>query len=172
MGDWITKQTGSAGAYLYNNKENQVFLGVENKVQNKNLTLGVFTGVTNVGKNNAGLLVDLKESYKYEKSGILSNNVRIRNTFSEGSNSTQIRISPLTVNIPVSKKTSTYINPHFVGKYNYNTEKWTKSAGVFAGIEQKIGKASLAIEGQRYNLQDFKENDGNWGINIIYTQNF
>ncbi len=172
MGNWKLKQTGTAGTYIYNNNDCQMFLGVENKFQKNNLSLGVFTGLSNNGPNNPALLVDLKENYKYDKRGIFSNNVRIRNNFSDGSNSTQIRISPLTVTVPVGKTTTAYINPHLVGKYNYNTKNWTQGAGVFTGIEQKIGNASIALEGQRYNIQDWGKNKGNWGVNIIYTQTF
>ncbi len=172
MPDWEHKQSGSAGVYTYNDGSCQMFLGFENKFQNNNLSLAVFTGATNVGEDNAGLLVDLKESYKYDDRGIFNNNVRIRNTFSEGTNTTQIRVSPLTVTVPVGKTTSVYANPHYVGKYNYNTQQWTQGAGIFVGVEQKIGSSSIALEGQRYNIQDWNKHKGNWGINAIYTKTF
>ncbi len=172
MHDFEHKQSGTAGVYTYNDGSCQMFLGFENKFQNDGLSLAVFTGATNVGKDNAGFLVDLKESYKYDKTGYLSNNIRIRNTFSEGSNTTQVRVSPLTITIPIGKSTSAYVNPHYVGKYNYNTKEWSQGAGVFAGVEQKIGSSSVALEGQRYNIQDWNKNKGNWGINVIYTKTF
>ncbi len=172
MGDWDHSVNSSAGIYHYNTNNDQIFLGVENKFKNKGLTLGVFSGVTNTSNANPALLLDLKESYKYDSRGIFSNNVRVRNTLSDGTNTTQIRVSPLTVSVPVSKTTTVYANPHYVGKYNYNTKEWTQGAGIFAGVEQKLGNTTIAFEGQRYNIQDWNTNKGNWGVNVIFTQTF
>ena len=116
-------------------------------------------------------VLDFKGTLNYDKNGIFNQNLRVRNTVGIKSCTTQIRYSPLSVNIPAGKNTSLYANPHYVGKYNYKTDKWTNSAGVFAGVTQKIStKTSLSLEVQRYNLQDIKDNSGkNWGVNAIIS---
>lgn len=173
MGDWEHGQSVSIGTYTYNKSScNQLFTGMENKFKKDNLSFGIFTGVIGTSSDDPALLVDLKECYKYDDKGIFNQNIRIRNCASENTTTTQIRVSPLTVNIPLGKTTSAYVNPHYVGKYNYQTGDWTQGAGVFAGFEQKIGSTTVALEGQRYNLQDFNNHKGNWGVNLIVSKSF
>jgi len=173
MGDWEHVQSVSVGTYLYNKSDsNQFFAGMENKFKNDNLSFGIFTGVIGTSSGNPSALVDLKECYKYDDRGLFNQNIRVRNCFSEGCNSTQIRVSPITVTVPLGKTTSAYVNPHYTGKYNYNSGEWSQGAGVFAGVEQKIGSTTVALEGQRYNIQDFNNHKGNWGVNLIVTKTF
>lgn len=172
MGEWDHSVSGSAGIYHYNKGTDQMFLGLENKFKKDKLSLAVFGGVSNNSNNDPALLVDLKESYKYDNKGIFSNNIRVRNTITDGSNTTQIRVSPFTVNIPITKNTSAYLNTHYVGKYNYNTKEYNQGAGAFLGGEIKFGSSSLDVEVQRYNIQNWKKHAGNWGVNAIYTINF
>ena len=166
---------GSTSLSTYQNFDgtNLTIGGVEEKAKSKNGSAAVFLGIgTDFSKDVIGVL-DFKGTLNYDPNGIINQNLRVRNTVGTKSSATQIRYSPLSVNVPVGKNTSLYANPHYVGKYNYKTEKWTNSAGVFAGVTQKLSpKTSLSLEVQRYNLQDIKDNSGkNWGVNIIVSHN-
>ena len=116
-------------------------------------------------------VIDFKESNPYVKGGIVSQNLRIRTKFDDGFSSTQIRVSPCTVNIPVGERTTLYANPHYSGCYDYKDKEWNHSAGIFVGATQKLGEnVSISLEAQRYNLQDITDNDGgNWSFNAIVS---
>ena len=132
--------------------------------------LSTYAGLgTNFTGGNVGVF-DLKECNKYGNS-IVGQDVRIRTKFDENLSTTQLRVSPLTVNVPLNDKTSVYVNPHYVGQYDYKAKTWKNGAGIFAGDTQKLGKGmSISFEGQRYNLQDVSDNNGgNWSINAIFS---
>jgi len=141
----------------------------------KGASANVFTGIGTDFDNIRGI-IDFKGSVPYKENSILSQNIRFRNNLTKDGCSTQIRYSPLTATIPVSKDKTTniYINPHYVGKYDYNSGNYTHGAGVFAGASKKLNKnLGIAIEAQRYNLQDFKDNSGkNWSFNSIISYKF
>lgn len=164
---------GSTSLSTYQNFDgtNLTIGGVEEKAKSSNGSASAFLGVGTDFHKDAMVVIDFKGSLNYDKNGILNQNLRVRNTIGLKNTATQIRYSPLSVNVPVGKNTSIYANPHYVGKYNYKTDKWTNSAGVFAGVTQKLSpKTSLSLEVQRYNLQDIKDNSGkNWGINAILS---
>ena len=63
------------------------------------------------------------------------------------------------------------MNPHYVGTYNYQDNKWTNSAGAFLGVTQKFNDdLSVSAEIQRYNLQNLSDNSGkNWSGNMILS---
>lgn len=165
----IIKGTSSLNSYQNLDGSNITIGGFEEKAINKNGSAGAFLGIGTNFKNEAMVVIDLKGSYNYDQKGIFNQNLRVRNNVGTKNTTTQIRYSPLTVNVPITQKTSAYINPHYSGKYNYKTNDWTNSAGVFAGITQKVSdKTSISVEAQRYNLQDIKDNSGkNWGVNVI-----
>lgn len=167
------KYSVSCNDYLYNNATNTVLIGLDSKLTAGKFSAGVFNGVSLDSKSGAAMVVDLKAAYNYDKSGIVGQNLRLRNNLADGSISTQIRYSPCSVNVPVSKNTSIYMNPHGVAKYNYTTKKWDTGIGAFLGVTQKFKKGlSVSLEGQRYNIQNFKDNDGNWSANLILTKSF
>ena len=147
--------------------------GVEENIVSKKGSAGAFLGIGTDTSTDVKVVLDLKGSYNYDKNGIINQNLRIRNSVGFKSATTDIRYSPLSVNIPITDKTSLYANPHYNGSINYKTNKWTNSAGVFAGFTHKISNnASFSLEAQRYNLQDIKDNSGkNWGINAIISWN-
>jgi len=133
--------------------------------------LSVYTGCgTNFKGNDIGVF-DIKESNKYNPNGVINHNARIRTKYNDNTLTTQVRVSPLSVNVPVGDKTSIYVNPHYVGQYNYKEKTWTNGAGIFAGVTQKIGKdMTISFEGQRYNLQNISDNNGsNWSFNAIFS---
>ena len=148
--------------------------GVEEKLKLGKGYTSTFIGAATNFKNDGMFVIDLKGGYNYDKNGIFNQNLRIRNKMGQHTESTQIRYSPLSVDIPVSKKTNVYVNPHYSGQYDYKKDQWTNSIGAFAGVTQKINdKTSISLEGQRYNLQDIKDNSGkNWSINAIVSYKF
>lgn len=164
---------GSTSLSSYQNLDgsNLTIGGVEEKAKSRNGSAAAFLGIGTDFNKDAMAVLDFKGALNYDKNGTFNQNLRVRNTVGSKSAATQIRYSPLSVNIPLGKNTSIYANPHYVGKYNYKTQKWTNSAGVFAGVTQKLSpKTSLSLEVQRYNLQDTKDNSGkNWGVNAIIS---
>ena len=168
------KGNTSISSYQNFDGTNLTIAGVEEKASGLRGSAGVFLGVgTDFTKDAMGVL-DFKGTYNYDDKGLFNQNLRVRNTVGVKSAATQIRYSPLSVNIPLNDKTTLYANPHYVGKYNYKTNQWTNSAGIFAGATQKFtDKTSLSLEVQRYNLQDIKDNSGkNWGVNAIISWKF
>lgn len=165
--------SGTASASTYQNFDgsNVTIAGLEEKAYTPKASASAFLGLGSNFKDNTYAVIDLKGSYNYDEKGIFNQNLRIRNTIGTGGSATQIRYSPISVNIPINKSTSFYANPHYVGKVNYENNKWSNSAGIFAGISKKVSKnTTISIEAQRYNLQDIKDNSGkNWGINAILT---
>ena len=155
-------------------KSNFTVAGVENKYKLGKGYVSAFVGAATNFKDDGMFVVDLKGGYNYDKNGIFNQNLRIRNKMGKKTESTQIRYSPLTVDVPVGENTNIYLNPHYSGQYDYKKDKWTNSIGAFAGITQKINdKTSISIEGQRYNLQDIKDNSGkNWSVNAIVSYKF
>lgn len=163
--------SASCSNYWYNNNVNTTLLGLETKLSSKNLSAGIMSGMAYDTKSGASMVVDLKFANNYDKKAIVGQNLRIRNNFADGSVSTQFRYSPCTVNVPVTENTSVYLNPHAVAKYNYTSKKWDTGAGAFLGVTYKFKKdLGLSIEGQRYNIQDFDKNKGNWGVNVIVSK--
>lgn len=165
------KGCASISTYQGLDGNNFTVVGLEEKASSKRASAGAFMGIGSNFKNEASFILDFKGSMNYDTNGILNQNIRIRNNIGTKTSSTQIRYSPLTLNVPVSDKTSLYVNPHYSGKINYKTDKWNHSAGVFAGATQKLSKnTSLSLEVQRYNLQEIKDNSSkNWGINAILS---
>ena len=133
--------------------------------------LGAYLGMGTDFESSAIGVLDFKESNSYKEGGIIGQNLRVRTKFDGEPMSTQIRFSPCTVNVPVGENTSIYVNPHYVGTYDYKNDTWKNGAGIFAGATQKLNKnVSVSLEGQRYNLQDISDNNGgNWSINAIIS---
>ncbi len=146
--------------------------GLEEKAVFKNVSVGTFFGFGTEFDGNPKLIFDFKGSLNYCDN--LNQNLRVRNTFGGGTATTQIRYSPVSVNVPINDDgLSFYANPHYSGKYDYKNSSWTHSAGVFAGVTKKFANTSLSLEAQRYNLQDIKDNSGkNWSINAILSYEF
>ena len=172
MGHFNTRIT--LATYQYCNGTNTLLANPEVRYSGGKgyIGAGVALGSDNL-KNPYGLF-DIKGKLNHTSNGILEQNVRIRTSFYEDINSTQIRYSPCTVNIPVSDDVSIYSNTHYSGKYNFHTEKWKHSIGNFTGVSwDATPKDNISLEGQRYNIQDFKDNSGeNWSINLMYTHRF
>ena len=162
------------GAYQYCDGSNMTFGGAETRYGGDKgyLSLGGYVASDNL-KNPYGLF-DLKGKLNYDSKGVLEQNIRIRTAFDDDLKSTQIRYSPLTVNIPICKDVSIYSNTHYSGKYKYDSKTWSHSVGNFTGLSWDITKTdNLALEAQRYNIQDFKNNSGeNWSVNLMFTHKF
>lgn len=161
----------SCSNYWYNNNVNTTLMGFDTKLASKRISAGIFNGFAYDTKSGGAMVVDLKMSHNYDKNAFVGQNLRIRNNLADGSISTQFRYSPCTVNIPVADNTSVYLNPHAVAKYSYTSKKWDTGVGAFLGVSHKFkNDLSLSLEGQRYNIQDFDNNKGNWGVNVIVSK--
>ncbi len=175
MSDPITiKNSVSLNSFQSLDRSNLTIGGLEENVVSKKGSVGAFIGGGTDFNKDVMLIIDMKGKMRYDDKGIFNQNLRVRNTIGINSNTTQIRYSPFSVDVPISNNLSFYANPHYVGKYDYKNDKWTNSAGIFAGFTQKIDKnTAVSIEGQRYNLQDIKDNSGkNWSINAIVNYKF
>ena len=172
MGNYNTRI--NLGAYQYCDGNNMSFAGAETRYSGDKGYIGVGGYVASDNLKNPYGLFDLKGKLNYDSKGIVEQNLRVRTAFDGDLKSTQIRYSPCTVNIPVSDDVSIYSNTHYSGKYNFNSGEWKHSAGNFTGVSWDIDKKNnLSVEGQRYNIQDFKNNSGdNWSVNLMYTYKF
>ena len=165
------KYNASLNSFQSMDGSNLTIGGIEQKFGLNKGSVSTFLGGGTDFNSDTDLIFDLKGSMNYNE--ILNQNLRIRNTIGGDNTATQIRYSPVSVSVPLGKNTSFYANPHYSGKYNYKNNEWTHSAGFLAGVTQKIGNASISLEGQRYNLQDIKDNSGkNWSINAIVNWQF
>ena len=133
--------------------------------------LSTYVGIGTDFESPSYGVIDLKESNPYKKGSIFGQNLRIRTKYDDKFLSTQVRISPCTVSVPLNDKTSAYVNPHYVGKYDYQKKTWENGAGIFAGVTRKLNNnVSVSFEGQRYNLQDIDDfGGGNWSVNAILS---
>ena len=172
MGDFNTRV--SLGTYQYFDGANTSFAGSEVRYSGQKGYVGVGAYVASDDLKNAYGLFDLKGKLNYDSDGIFDQNLRVRTAFDSNIKTTQIRYSPLTVNVPVSENVSIYSNTHYAGKYNYQSEKWAHSVGNFTGVSYDVTKKdNLSFELQRYNLQNIKDNNpNNWGVNVVYTHKF
>ena len=172
MGNFNTRIT--LGTYQYCDGNNMAFGGAETRYSGDKGYIGVGGHVASDNLKNPYGLFDLKGKLNYDSKGIVEQNLRVRTAFDSDLKSTQIRYSPCTVNIPVSEDVSIYSNTHYSGKYNFDSDKWKHSVGNFTGISWDIDKKNnLSLEGQRYNIQDFKNNSSeNWSVNLMYTYKF
>ena len=168
------KTQAGMGTYQGLDKNNISFAGTEVRYGEKNWYVGAGGYVASNNFKEYYGLVDLKAKLNYDSKNIFEQNLRIRTAVDKDLKSTQIRYSPITVNIPVNKNVSIYSNTHYSGKYNYAENNWTHSLGNFTGVSCKIGsKDNIAFEAQRYNLQELKNNSPeNWSINFTYTHSF
>ena len=117
---------------------------------------GVYGGVgTSFTDGSTGVVFDVKGSVPYGNSQV-SGGFRIRHNINGNSQSVQFRLQPATVSVPVSDKTKVYATPYMATKINYKTGKADTSFGCFAGVSQKIGKASVFLEGQIYDFGNVK----------------
>ena len=164
----------TTGCYQYMNGTNTVFTGAEARCNGNFWNASVVGSVASDDFNNIYGLIDLKGKLNYDPKGVVEQNIRVRTSFDNDLNSTQIRYSPLTINVPIADGVSIYSNTHYSGKYDYNAAKWKHSMGNFTGVSYNCTKNdNLSLEVQRYNLQNITDNSpANWGINFMYTHSF
>ncbi len=161
MVDFNTKI--SAASYQ-ERSSNFTTIGVDNSLNLGNGSIGVYTGVgTNFNDNPMSAVIDLKGCLQYGNSPV-SGGFRVRNNLNENCQTVQFRIQPCTVSLPVANNTSIYTTPYVATKLNYRTGDNKTSFGNYTGVSTKIGKASVFVEGQLYDLT--KINKNTVGINI------
>ncbi len=153
---------------------NFTLTGLEEKFKGEKGYVSTFIGGATNFKDDAMLVLDLKGGRNYDDKGIFNQNLRVRTKLGKESESVQLRYSPLSIDYPVSKNTSLYLNPHYSGQMDFRNDKWKNSTGAFGGVTQKLNdKTSLSVEVQRYNLQDIKDNNAkNWSLNAILSYKF
>lgn len=138
--------------------------GVDNSYKAGKGSIGTYTGIglTFDGKNSSAI-VDIKGSTPYGNSPV-SGGFRVRHNVNEDSQSVQLRIQPATVTLPITKKTSIYTTPYVAAKHTYGKKGFNTTVGNFTGLSTKIGKASVFVEGQIYDIS--KINAENTSINV------
>lgn len=143
--------------------------GIDNCYKLGSGCVGTYTGVGLGfdGKPTSAVL-DVKGSLPYGNS-ILSGGVRVRNNLSENTQTVQFRVQPCTVTVPVAENTNIYATPYVATKVNYKTGNAVTNAGAFAGISQKIGKASVFVEGQIYDVTKVNKNTSSINVGVSLT---
>ena len=102
-------------------------------------------------------VVDFKGSMPYGDT-CLSGGFRVRNKLNQDSQTVQLRVQPLTVTVPVAKNTNIYTTPYVATNINYKSGNPKTSFGNYAGVSTKLGKASVFVEGQLYDLTHVNKN--------------
>lgn len=142
--------------------------GVDNSFKAGSGSIGFYTGagLTFDGKP-ASAVIDCKGSMPYGSSSV-SGGFRIRNNLNEKSQTVQIRLQPCTVTVPIGQNTSLYATGYTSTKINYETGDIKTNIGCFAGVSQKVGKASVFIEGQIYDAGKINASTTsiNFGVSI------
>lgn len=149
FGDVTTKF--SASSYQQCDGSNFSTAGIDNSFKVGNGNLGIYAGV-GCGFNNKpfSAVIDFKGSYNYGDSPV-SGGFRVRNNIGENSKTVQFRFQPCTVTVPIGDSTKFYATPYVATKVNYNNGDNATTVGCYAGFSQKIGKASVFVEGQIYD---------------------
>ena len=126
-------------------------------------SLGLYAGVgTNFTDDSTGAIIDFKGNMPYGETP-LSGGFRIRNNINENSQTVQVRLQPVTVNIPISENAKLYTTPYSATKINYKTGDTNTTFGAFGGVSTKVDKASIFVEGQLYDVT--KVNKSTIGLN-------
>lgn len=172
MGDINTRTI--LGTYQYCNGSNTVFGGGEARYSDNGNYIGIGGFVASDEFKNPYGLFDIKGKVNYDSNGIFDQNIRVRTAFDDNLKSTQIRYSPITVNIPIDENISIYSNTHYSGKYNFDTKEWKHSIGNFTGVSYDVSKQdNISLEVQRYNLQKPNDNSPeNWSVNLMFSHKF
>lgn len=127
-------------------------------------TLGGYAGIgSSFTDGSTGAILDLKGSTPYGNSPV-SGGFRVRHNLNPNSKSVQFRLQPCTVTIPVGEKTSIYTTPYVASKLTYGQKGVDTTVGNFTGISTKIGKASVFLEGQIYDVT--KINPSTTSVNV------
>ncbi len=156
----------SASSFQQCDGSNFTTAGVDNSFKAGRGNLGIYTGFATGfdGKPISGI-IDFKGSTPYGNSPV-SGGFRIRNNIGEDSKTVQFRLQPCTVTVPVGQTTNIYATPYVATKVNYNTGDAATSVGCFAGVSQKIGKASIFVEGQIYDVGKINANTTSINVGI------
>lgn len=143
--------------------------GVDNNFKVGNGSVGTYTGIglTFDGKNSSAI-VDVKGSMPYGN-GPVSGGFRVRHNLNENSQSVQVRIQPATVTIPLTDKTNIYTTPYVAAKHSYGKSGFDTTVGNFTGISTKIGKASVFVEGQIYDVTKIKPSTTSVNVGVSIT---
>lgn len=157
-GDLKINTKVSAATYQDIAGPNFTTVGVDNSVNVGNGSLGLYTGAgTSFNGKPMCAVIDFKGSMPYGDT-CLSGGFRVRNKLNQDSQTVQLRVQPLTVTVPVAKNTNIYTTPYVATNINYKTGDARTTAGNFTGVSTKVGKASVFVEGQLYDLAHVNKN--------------
>ena len=157
-GDLKINTKVSAATYQDIAGPNFTTVGVDNSVNVGNGSLGLYTGAgTSFNGKPMCAVVDFKGSMPYGDT-CLSGGFRVRNKLNQDSQTVQLRVQPLTVTVPVAKNTNIYTTPYVATNINYKSGNPKTSLGNYAGVSTKLGKASVFVEGQLYDLAHVNKN--------------
>ena len=157
-GDLKINTKVSAATYQDIAGPNFTTVGVDNSIKVGNGSLGLYTGAgTSFNGKPMCAVIDFKGSMPYGDS-CLSGGFRVRNKLNQDSQTVQLRVQPLTVTVPVAKNTSIYTTPYVATNINYKTGDPKTSFGNYTGVSTKVGKASVFVEGQLYDLAHVNKN--------------
>ena len=160
----------SAWSYQNMDGSNYSLAGADISIPLKNLNFGIFTGIgTSFKKGGTSGIVDLKGAYSF-LDGKLNSNFRFRNKIGGQNRSSELRLQPIALSLPISKNTSYYINPYYLYKYSYSSKESSNKFGVYTGITKKLGNTKLFLEGQLYDLKRITKET--IGINAGISYNF
>ena len=135
---------------------------------------GIATGFE--AGNDLDIVVRGYGKHKYNNN--LNQNIRLQAIGGEDYTSFQIRYSPISCEFDLGKNFNAYGNIHYKGQFNTGKKNegktWVNSVGCFVGTTYKVNEnVSFSLEGERYNLQNFKDNNTkNWGVNAILNVRF
>ena len=148
----------SAATYQDIAGPNFTTVGVDNSINVGNGSLGLYTGAgTSFNDKPMCAVIDFKGSMPYGDT-CLSGGFRIRNKLNQDSQTVQLRVQPLTATVPVAKNTNIYTTPYVATNINYKSGNPKTSLGNYAGVSTKLGKASVFVEGQLYDLAHVNKN--------------
>lgn len=140
------------------NGSNLTTVGVDNSFKVGKGNLGVYTGVgTTFDSKPMTAIVDFKGSIPYGET-CLSGGFRVRNKLNQDSQTVQLRVQPIDIKVPVSNTTSIYSTPYIATNIDYKSGNPTTKVGNYTGVSQKIGNASVFIEGQVYDVAHINKN--------------
>ena len=153
----------SVSTFQYVDGSNFTTAGAETGIKGDKGSLSFYGGIgTNFTKGSTGVVFDFKGSVNYGNTP-LSGAVRIRNNINGNDPHAQIRVQPATITIPVAENAKVYATPYMATKISYKTGDTNTKFGVFSGVSQKVGKVSVFVEGQLYDLT--KVNKSTVGVN-------
>ena len=84
---------------------------------------------------------------------------RIRTVVFDDKKYVQLRLQPFNASYKINDKIKVSYTPYVATKFDLTNNKTKTQAGMFAGASYDLGKATITIEGQCYDLTSFTTKD-------------